>query len=172
MRLLHHPVRLLRGVTTIRIFWVTCVVCLMGVFQAIADTHHNGHSLLGGRININGKHRIHNTGIHSAHAHVDGGKIKTVSVVHNRTGRAVSVRKYKTARRLHAGANPGAEVHYVMMETEAAGETTFVSLPDGEEVAQLQTVYVGFGFVENGQLIIFWFPVQLVFGGDQDAFPI
>jgi hypothetical protein len=67
-------------------------------------------------------------------------------------GRALKVTKYKTAQRRHAMTDPRGAWHLVMADAEAKAATFFV----------------GFGFLNRvtGQLIIFWFPVNLVQDGD------
>ena len=125
-------------------------LALVGVAQA-ADHHHSGHDKLGNRIQKNGKHEIHRTALHVVHAHVQGKQVTGLTATHKGTGRQAKVMKFKSSRRHHAMLdNPRGDVHFVSLETE---EVSF-------------TAWVGFGFFENGQLIIFWFPIDLVSGGD------
>jgi hypothetical protein len=119
-----------------------------------AEQHHSGHDKLGKRIGQNGKHEIHRTGQHVVHAHVQGKQVTGVTATHMRNGRQAKVMKFKSSRRQHALLDdPRGDVHFVASETE---EVAF-------------TLWVGFGFFENGQLIIFWFPVDLVYGGDDGS---
>jgi hypothetical protein len=142
-----------------RLLSVTCVAALLAfIGVAQADNHHNGHGLVQGKLNKNGKHVIHSTGKHTAHAHVQGGKISHVEVRHKTKG-ARQVTKYKSQRRHHAQAESGAK-HY------------FVTTDDTEEIQFVVTAFVGFGFIDDdGQLIIYWFPVAIVLGGDDGAIP-
>jgi hypothetical protein len=139
-----------------RCFGIACTVALLSLVQAAADTHHNGQARLGNRIRQNGRQLIHNgRNGHQAHAHVNGGRIHRVEVSHR--GKPLNVRKFKTARRQHALLHAADGAHYVMAEAEPTAE------------AQGFTLYVGFGFFNqvSNQWVIFWFPVNLVFGGDQ-----
>jgi hypothetical protein len=132
---------------------LTTAVVLTGDTQA-ADRHHGGHDKLGKRIEQNGKHEIHRTAQHVVHAHVQNKKVTGVTATHMKTGKQAQVLKYKSARKHHAMLdNAGGDVHYVSMDTE---EVDF-------------TVWVGFGFVDNGHLVIFWFPIDWVDGGDSGA---
>jgi hypothetical protein len=129
------------------------LVCFMGI--AHADTHHNGHDLIKGKLNTNGKHELHTTGNHTAHAHVKDGKISHVEVTHKTKG-ATKVTKYKSAKKHHAQAEPGIQHHYASID--AANDC-------GAAIA-----FVGFGFVtDTGLLIIYWFPVTIVLNGDAGA---
>ena len=139
----------------IRFFAFTGVVVLLALTgSAEAHSHINGQALVQGR--PNGKHAIHATGKHTAHAHVQGGKVAQVSVTHKTKGN-VGVTKYKSKRRLHASLGSDVQHHYV-------------SLDDTQETGFVATVYVGFGFIDDfGQLVIYWFPITLVLGGDSGA---
>jgi hypothetical protein len=150
----------------VRISSLLCIVALLGVAPVLADTHHDGHAKLRGK--GDGTHQIHNgKNGHKAHATVAGGKIKRVTASHK--GRALKVTKYKTARKHHAMADSRAEHHFVMTAGEAPAGTPFVGLTGAE--ANASTVYVGFGFINQvtGQLMVFWFPVNMVDGGDADS---
>jgi hypothetical protein len=146
-----------------RLFGLTGVLALLAcIGVANADNHHNGHSLIKGKLNQNGKHVIHSAGNHTAHAHVKGGKISHVEVAHRTKGMR-QVTKYKTTKRFHALAEQGAEHYFVMTDDAAASGDTL-------ETQFVVTAFVGFGFIDdNGQLIIFWFPVAIVLGGDTGA---
>ncbi len=131
-----------------RIFGIALLAAVAGIVGlAQADTHHNAHALIQGKLNQNGKHVLHATKTHTAHAHVQGGKISHVEVTHKTKG-ALKVSKYKSAKRHHAQAESGVEHHYV----SAQG---------------VVTAFVGFGFIDDaGVLVIYWFPVTIVVNGD------
>ncbi len=123
---------------------------LFGFFGlAQADNHHNGHDAIRGK--PDGKHQLHTVGNHTAHAHVKGGKVAQVEVNHKKKGQ-VNVRRYKSSKKHHASAD-GARHHYV-------------SFDPGEEIGGV-TAWVGFGYLnDNNQLVIIWFPVNIVLNGD------
>jgi hypothetical protein len=137
-----------------RIFALACLVVTAGFMGlAQADNHHNGHDLVKNKLNTNGKHVLSTMGNHTAHAHVKDGKVSNVEVAHKKNG-AVNVTKYKADKKHHAQAGNGIEHHYVLADADAAAQG-FV------------TLFVGFGFInDNGNLVIFWFPVNIVVGGD------
>src|SRR5207244_301331 len=95
--------------------------------------HHNAHELIKDKLKTDGKHELHKHGEHTAHAHVEKGKIKTVTVIHKNKG-AVKVTKYKSEKKHHALANPSNEIHHYVVT---------------EEEAQFVTVFVGFGFSDG-----------------------
>jgi hypothetical protein len=129
-------------------------VVLAGVTYA-ADKHHSGQDKLGDRIKKDGKHEIHKTDNHVVHAHVKGKKVTGVTATHKTTGKMAKVTKYRSKKKLHAMADsPRGETHFVMAETETV---------------ELLTVWVGFGFSDGVHLYIFWFPLELVDGGDDGA---
>ena len=73
----------LRRCACTRFLGLACLAALVGlVGLAHADNHHNAHGLLGKKLNTNGKHVLHTTGEHTAHAHVKGGKVANVEVIH------------------------------------------------------------------------------------------
>jgi hypothetical protein len=131
------------------------LVAFLGL--ARADTHHNAHKLLGNKLNTDGKHVLHSSGDHTAHAHVKGGKVHKVEVVHKTKG-AVNVTKYKSAQKYHANAGSGVEHHYVGFNSDDATQEC------GGAIA-----FVGWGYTVNGVVIIYWFPVAIVIGTDAGA---
>ena len=140
-----------------RILSFTCIAAMFGfVGLAQADTHHNAQALLGNKLQTNGKHELHTSGDHTAHAHVQGGKVAKVEVVHKTKG-AVNVTKYKSAKKHHAQADSGVQHHYVGFN------------PDDNDDCGVAIAYVGWGYVVNGVVIIYWFPVTIVLGGPVDA---
>jgi len=140
-----------------RIHVLAGIVGLFGLVSlAYADTHHNAQELLGKKLGTNGKHVLHTNGDHVAHAHVQGGKVSKVEVIHKTKG-AVAVTKVMSAKKLHAQAESGVEHHYVSLET------------DGTEPAGVAITYVGWGYRIGALTIIYWFPVAIVVGGTQGA---
>ena len=138
-----------------RIFGLACVAALAGALGLVqADNHHNAHALLGNKLNIDGKHVLHTNGEHTAHAHVQGGKVARVEVAHKTKGN-VAVTKYKSSKKHHAQAEPGVEHHYVSFETH--------------QETGLAIAYVGWGYTVGGVVVIYWFPVTVVLNGDAGA---
>ncbi len=148
---------------------------LFGVLGgAQADVHQDGHGKIIGK--GDGKHHLHTTPDgHVAHAHVTNGKVTMVSVAHQ--GKNLQVKKYKSNKKLHAMANQpggdftrvdGAEVVNVFA-ADTGAET------ESSRAASAQvTVFIGFGFLNTftNQLVIFWFPIEVVDGGDFGAIVI
>jgi hypothetical protein len=138
-----------------------------------ADAHHDGHSKIVGK--GDGKHHLHTTPKgHASHAHVNNGKVKTVSVMHQ--NKQVAVKKYKTTKKLHAlGLQPEGSP-FVQADT---GDTVHIfaggtdsDASNSAELASAQiSLFVGFGFFNTftNQLVIFWFPLNVVDGGDLNA---
>jgi hypothetical protein len=152
---------------------------------AEAAVHMNGHTRIKGK--GNGKHRLITGNGVTAHAHVFGGKVTGVTASHTRATRdrgatrpgktphvkkALTVRKFKSRRRLHAALDlPGSDP----FAQASSGDVVNVLAADIEPAAATNarqalggTLFVGFGFIDpnTGQLIIFWFPVNMVQGGD------
>jgi hypothetical protein len=143
----------------IRIVGFAALAAMFGlVGLAQADTHHNAQSLLGKKLNTDGKHELHTHGEHTAHAHVKGGKVAKVEVTHKTKG-AVNVTKYKSAKKHHAQAESGVEHHYVGFNPDATNDDC-----GGAVIA-----FVGWGYVVGGVVIIYWFPVAIVIGGEVGA---
>jgi hypothetical protein len=135
----------------VRILCLTWVAALVCTGQAGADRHRDGHRLIQNKLHQPGRHRLHRDRHgHEAHAHVAKGKVHGVTATHK--GRALKVTKFKTAQRRHAMTDARGAGHLIMADAEANGATFFI----------------GFGFFDQAtrQLIIFWFPVTLVEGGD------
>lgn len=137
-----------------RFFGFACLTALVGlVGLAHADNHHNAQTLLGKKLNTNGKHVLHTAGEHTAHAHVKGGKIVQVEVIHKTKG-AVTVTKYKSGKKHFAQAEPGVEHHYVGFNPD-----------DDSDDCGVAITYVGWGYRVGNAVIIYWFPVEIVFNG-------
>jgi hypothetical protein len=148
-------------------------VALVGFAQA--DTHHNGHAKIAGK--PDGKHHLHTSQHHTSHAQVKNGKVQKVDVTHRASGKQVATRKFKTRQKRHAlldlrnreqfaKGELGNAIHVFPAEDDGAAvasETAFAS------EASEQVAFVGFGFYFQNQWIIFWFPVNLVLGGDSGA---
>jgi uncharacterized membrane protein len=142
----------------IRVAYLTCFALLIGGLTVSADHfHHNGHTKIKGK--KDGQHQIHNSNNHVAHAHTKNGKVHQVSASHK--GKNLKVNKYKTKKQQHALADTPNTRHFVMGQGETS---SFVSTAANQAV----TLFVGFGFfdIATGHLIIFWFPVSIVDGGD------
>jgi hypothetical protein len=168
----------------VRILCLTSLVALIGIAQA-DDKHHNGHQAIKGK--KSGKQQIYRGRNHSAHAHLRNGKVTGLSVKHNRTGKAKAVKKFKTNQKRHAMAAHRAKAQLVMAGTRDKDALGLVACRDkdlqgktapgdavhhfvGEEsVAQNGVMWVGFGFFNGQNWIIFWFPVNVVAGGDAGA---
>lgn len=124
------------------------------------DKHHNGHALLQKNLSKDGRHMLHQSGSHVAHAHVKNGKVKRVEVAHK--GKSLQVKKFKTSQKRHAMADVPGKAQMVFADAEQPADTVLTSS---------LTVYIGFGYYNEylGQWIIFWFPIELVDGGDDGA---
>jgi hypothetical protein len=141
-----------------RVIGLTCIAGLVAyIGLARADDHHDAHKLLGDKLKNDGKHELHSKGDHTAHAHVKGGKVAKVEVVHKTKG-MVAVTKYKSAKKLHAQAGSGVEHHYVGFNPDDVTDEC------GGAIA-----FVGWGYTVNGVVIVYWFPVAIVIGGDGGA---
>jgi hypothetical protein len=135
----------------VRILCLCCIAALVCLGQAGADHHRDGHRLVRDKLHQPGRHRLHSDRQgHEAHAHVANGKVHRMTATHK--GRALPVTKFKTAQRRHAMTDARGAWHLVMADAEANAATFFI----------------GFGFLNQvtGQWIIFWFPVNLMQGGD------
>jgi len=138
----------------VRFLGLACVVALIGFVQAADHKHHDGAKLCGGKINTNGKHSLGKHGKHEYHAHCSNGKVDKVTHPHpTMAGKEVSHGKKFKSKKAHAALpNSRGDLHYVVAETE---------------VANSQVLFVGFAFaIAPNQYLIFWFPVNLVAGGD------
>jgi hypothetical protein len=144
------------------------LLALAGPIQA--DTHHNGHKAIQGK--GNGKHHLHTSSHgHTAHAHVQNGKVNGVSVSHK--GKSLSVKKVRSTKKLHALADVPEGMPFTLAETGDAMNflATDTAPADGSRSSAQFTVWVGFAFYNQftNQWIIFWFPVDVVYGGDAGA---
>src|SRR4051812_19452136 len=63
--------------------------------------HHNGHELIKGKLATNGKHVLHKSDNHHAHAHAENGKIAKVTA-HDPKGKDLKVVKLKSMQKHHA----------------------------------------------------------------------
>jgi hypothetical protein len=150
---------------------------VLGVFSltgfTLADTHHDAHAKIVGK--GDGKHLLHTTPQgHVAHAHVTNGKVKKVEVTHK--GKAITLTKYKTQKKLHAMANAPGGAQFTMEDSDNV-VNVFASSDGSDDTgdarlasAQL-TMFVGWGFFNQftNQWVVFWFPVVVVDGGDLGA---
>jgi hypothetical protein len=127
-------------------------VAFIGIVRA-AEKHHNAKDLLGNKLNTDGKHELHKVGEHTVHAHIKNKKIKEVTVVHSSKG-TVEVKKHKTSKKVVL-ANTRDDIHVVL----ADGDTCDT------------TVYVGWSFTDGIHTYFFWFPVEIVEGGDEGCEP-
>jgi hypothetical protein len=168
----------------IRILCLASLVALIGIVQA-GDKHHNGHQVI--KVKKSGKHQIYRGKNHTAHAHLSKGKVTGLSVKHNRTGKAKPVKKFKTNQKRHALAATRAKDQLVMASPKRKDAAGLVAGRDkdllgktapgdavhrfvgDEAVAQGGVIWVGFGFYNGQQWIIFWFPINMVAGGTDGA---
>src|SRR5947209_1443699 len=138
---------IVKSSSVVRMVGLACLVALVGGVDAADHRHHAGDAQLGNRINKNGKHALHKVGHHTAHAHVQGGKVKHISIDHKTKG-GVAVKKFKTRKNV-AQADSADGYHFVSAEAEA----------------MQFTVLVGWGFTDGFRWYFFWFPVNQVQGG-------
>lgn len=104
--------------------------------------HHDGHQLLGSKINTDGKHELHKAGGHTVYAHVTKKKIAKVTVTGPKG--EVAVKKYRSSKKLAA---LGGAAHQFIVKVSTA------------EVAQASGDYIGYAFVDpvTGDTYIYWF---------------
>lgn len=109
----------------IRAYVLATAVTLAGLFGLVASAsakhqHHPAHTLLGNKIQKDGKHELHKVGEHTVHAHVANRKVVNVTVTHRTKGN-VAVKKFKTSKKVveentfrrSIGANGGPQMHFV-----------------------------------------------------------
>ena len=129
----------------------------LGAAQGGGKKHRGGQELLGKKIHQNGKHELQKVGEHTVSANVSNGKITGVTVGH-RTKGAVSVRKYKTDKKM-AQANS----LYMAADTGMVTDATLAQL-------QYVTAWIGYAFYdEYGDEYIYWFPVDAIYDSDTGA---
>ena len=137
-----------------------------------AHNHHDGAGRLGNRIHQPGKHHLHNSDRHKVHAHVNqNGKISHVSAVHHQTGKHAAVKKFKSRQRQHGlQIMEGQWVEQVdQLSVEAMGsmatDNVATTLDDDKDLY----VYIGWGFMEHGYWVVYWFLIDDCEGGDYGA---
>ncbi|SRR5258708_3667221 len=124
--------------------------------QKAKHVHHNGKDLLGDKIKVNGKHKLHENGKHTAYVTVANGKITGVSVVHADKG-AVPVTKYKTNKK--------------MAEAPASGfQAVAFNLAQSQGTQYLGQTWIGYSYYDDyGNEVIYWFPYDMIYDGDTGA---
>ena len=124
--------------------------------KAKQHKHHNGKDLLGDKIKVNGKHKLHENGKHTAFVNVANGKITGVSVVHADKG-PVPVKKYKTTKK--------------MAEAPASGfQTVAFNLAQAYGTQYLGQTWIGYAYYDEwGDEVIYWFPYDMIYDGDTGA---
>lgn len=135
----------------VRTFVFAAIATLLGFvgvgFVHAEDRHLDGHAALKGKLSRDGKHLLHKSAKgQTLYAHVKGGKVKRVEGTYK--GKGLAVKKFKSAR-------PHARADKALTSAEACAVV----------------LYIGFGFYDEelGQWIIFWLPIDLVDGGDDDS---
>jgi hypothetical protein len=98
--------------------------------------HHNGNTLLGGKIKTNGKHKIHTAGKADVFAEVSGGKVTGVSAA------GMQVKKVKTKQKL----------------AETAPSLILASM----KVAQTDVYYYGYWVYDPIADYYYWFTSDVV----------
>jgi hypothetical protein len=123
--------------------------------QKAKHVHHNGKDLLGDKIKVNGKHKLHENGKHTAYVNVANGKITGVSVVHADKG-PVPVKKYKTTKK--------------MAEAPASGLQTVAFNLAQQGTQYLGQTWIGYAYYDDwGNEVIYWFPYDMIYDGDTGA---
>jgi hypothetical protein len=124
---------------------------LFGMAQA-ANKHYGGHDAIKNK--PDGKHAVHKTPAgHVAYAHVKGGKVGSMSVMHPK-GKPVATQKVASKQKLHAMGNAGDEVYFVNAEAQV-----------------VVVAWVGWRFFNDisGNWIYIWYPARFVIGGSAGA---
>ena len=107
-----------------------------GVAFAKEKKHHDGNSLLGGKIKQNGKHKIHKAGKADVFAEVSNGKVVGV------TAPGMTVKKVKTREKL-ADTAPGL-------------------IPASMKLAQTEVYYYGYWVYDANFDYYYWFTTDVV----------
>ena len=123
---------------------------------------HDGHALVKGKLNTDGKHKLHEGKNHTAHAHAEGGKVKNVSA-HDPKGNVLKTHKVKSAKKHHAANGNGTRHVYVSSDGTESDEPSDCGV----------VIFVGFQVIivivnapQPPPPVIYWFPVTIVVGGD------
>jgi hypothetical protein len=110
-----------------------------GLAIAKNEHHNNGHNLLGGKINQNGKHEIHKIGNNSVVAEVNNKKIVNMSAG------SLPVRKVKSNKKMAAEGVLGG------INVAANGDI---------RLAQLTDVYYAYCFDTGLDVYCYWYPAS------------
>jgi hypothetical protein len=148
-----------RTLIMLRFYALAAAIALAGVFGLIDSAsakhqHHAGHTLLGNKLQTDGKHELHKYGEHTIHVHVAKGKVTNLTVTHRTKGN-VPVRKFKTSKKVvqEEGSTRIGEVD--------GQRHVHLIAASGTKVAQA-TVYYGYAFFDGTDWIIYWFPADYV----------
>lgn len=115
--------------------------------------HHDGKSLVAGKLKTDGHHDIDKKGHYTASVESKGGKIAAFHVVHDTKGN-IPVKKYKTNKKMVQAT--GAHLTYAAF-----------ALPQGEDMG---TVEIGYSYIDDdGNEEIYWFPAEEILDPDSGA---
>ena len=112
--------------------------------------HHNGHSLLGGKLKQNGRHQIHKAGQATVSADVNNGKVTALTANHPQKGN-LPAQKVKSRKK--------------MVEIEPSGIRVALADngSDGVQLAQLvEYYYYAWCFDDGVDEYCYWFPAEAV----------
>lgn len=121
-----------------------------GAIAAQKYKHLNGKDLLGDKIKMDGEHKLHENGKHTAFVTVSNGKITGVRVKHADKG-DVRVTKYKSTKKMVEAPDTGIQLASLVVQ-------------------YIGTIWIGYSYIDEwGYEVIYWFPYDMIYNGDTGA---